>query len=291
MSVPRHVPPINDGRKPPFTLGAQLVSHISVGIQGNQINLQEQLEFLQSTLNQDKTENVGRHLGQAGSQGDYRPLHEQFVYRRRIVVTEDPSLHLVTDDDIIFIQPLQQCLTNVEFFDTHLVPNAKLYRLACGFLYSYTKLIKYRSDWRIANDLGLIQDVTWEQWQAFKFSLQTENCLNNQKRYKYGELRLEDLNNIIAKASWPRYSEYHPARSNFFSTYAIRYAAILAFTFTTASLTLSAMQVSIQQPGPSCPEMLSKISFWFSVSIMVIVGCAVILMLWVVWLMAIYPRV
>jgi hypothetical protein len=45
------------------------------------------------------------------------PLHLQIVKGRKILVTENPKLHLVWWDNVIFIKPVPTCLFNWAFWD------------------------------------------------------------------------------------------------------------------------------------------------------------------------------
>lgn len=73
-----------------------------------------------------------------------------------------------------------------------------LYRCVLGFLFSYTALIAYQSDFDIAKATGLLpKSVSWKYWKQL-----TEEFLPHHSyaalnpRYWYGELRLTRLNNV-----------------------------------------------------------------------------------------------
>ena len=271
-------------RCPPFEAETQLnsTSLIPPLIPGQYIPLTESSRFLHSSLTQRKANAIHRHLWHAGTPGLFRALHEQYVFRRKIIVSEDPSLHLVWFSDIIYIKPLPPCLTNHEFFQEHICGDDSRYRLACGLLYSYIKLIQYESDYKIAINLGLVrsENLTWEKWQQFRLSLlntiKADPDIINE-RYLYGELRLSRLNFIYAFRQFHpsgyhnAYIQYIPYFSRYFA------AAILVFAF--ASVSLSAMQVAIQVPGIHIPTMLATTCYRFSVAALIAVVAMLITMI------------
>ncbi|KAK2035734.1 hypothetical protein LZ31DRAFT_589635 [Colletotrichum somersetense] len=77
------------------------------------------------------------------------PLHRQRVKRRAIVVTEDPKLHLVWIHDRVFVKPLPRYCYRVR-------------KAILGYIRTYRYLVRYESDFRIAQepDLELIPSAT-----------------------------------------------------------------------------------------------------------------------------------
>src|SRR5437667_3423709 len=188
---------MNDGRviagnrSPPFSLSAQLNSEpINSVIPGEYINITTATTFLITSLTQEKANAIFQHLWFAGKPQNFRALHEQHVFRRAIIACEEPSLHMIWHNDVIYIKPLPPCLTNYEFFKQHVCPNDEVFRLACGFLYSYTLSVRFESDFRIATKAGLIREsnLTWEKWQQFRLSAKAFFDANPNvidKRYRY----------------------------------------------------------------------------------------------------------
>lgn len=156
-----------------------------------------------------------------------RPLHQQRVMLRDIVLTEQPDLHMVWSGGRIFIKPLPRYLLDHRFWCqylickpdclcsrrpiqpdtmtkcTYVVPTCthrKLYCCATGLLLSYTSLISYESNLHMAKDLHLLpSNLHWSTWVRFVGQLlKPENKSNINRRYEYGELRLSRLNEIYS---------------------------------------------------------------------------------------------
>ena len=244
--------------------------------------------FLESTLSQSKMDKIYKYLGKAGRRQEYRTLHEQHIYDRKIIITESPCLHLVLKNNTtIFIQPLTPCLTNYSFFKNHILKDEKLYRLACGFLYSYTKLIKFQSDFRIARATGLIpNDWEWKAFEKFRFSLLSHPSLgqNIHRRYNYGELRLGPLNNAFMISTERKGEPYHGCDDVLTEASVIRLAGILAFVFAFNSLILSSMQVALAQPPESCPIAVRRAAFWYAILMLIFLAVAALVLLGYAWI-------
>lgn len=265
---PNRLPP-----PPPFTSKTQLNNEPpKLLIPGEYIPSSTASEFLRHSLSQSKANLIYNHLWFAGTPEKYRTLHEQAIFTRNIILSEEPHLHLVWFKEAIYIKPLPPCLTNFEFFQQCCC--GEQYGEACGLLYSYTQLIRYESDFVIAKEKGLLRGdaITWRQWQAFRLELKSKldgrwDILD--KRYRYGELRLSRLNFVYTlkcreiKGYHNAYTRYAPYFSRYFT------GAILIFAF--ASVTLTAMQVAIQDPAPSVSPVFARTTFRFSVTMI----CAV----------------
>src|SRR5271155_3145901 len=275
-------------RPPPFPVEAQLNSESLDGglLPGEYIPLATCQPFLHDGLTQSRANIIFPHLWFAGAPGNFRPLHQHLVFRREIIVCEDPGLHLIWFEDRVFIKPLPQFLTNHEFWMKYVVVNDETYKLACGFLYSYSQFIRYESDFRLAAEKGLIRDkeLTWEKWQRFRLCLLDVFDRNPDimdKRYLYGELRLSRLNLIyfikfrrcnLYYGYWNRHTHYGPIFSGYFAT------AVVIFAF--ASITLNAMQVATSQTATNVSPILLTTSYRFSVAILIaIVAIMVVIMI------------
>lgn len=258
---------------PPFTKETQLNSESADPlIPGEYILSRTASGFLKSSLSQSKANAIYNHLWFAGTPGKYLTLHEQAVFARKIIISEEPHLHLVWFKEAIYIKPLPPCLTNFEFFRAYCC--TERYGEACGLLYSYTHLVRHESDFVIATEKGLIRadGITWRAWQAFRMEVKSKldgklDVLD--RRYKYGELRLSRLNFLYTlrcleiKGYHNAYTRYAPYFSRYFT------GAILIFAF--ATVTLTAMQVAIQEPASSVSPVFARTTFRFSVTIL----CAV----------------
>lgn len=192
-------------------------------------------------------------------------------------------MHLVWFSDAIYIQPLPPCLTNYEFFlqrvcvSAHERGSQELFGLACGLLYSYVKLVKHESDFRIAVEKGLLraEGLTWEKWQKFRLPLKKffrEHSSVIHRRYQYGELRLSRLNAIYFLA-FGEVQGYHNVYTRY-APYFGRYftAAVLIFAF--MSVTLNAMQVIMQTFPPNVPS--SFVTACYRASIAILFGVGII---------------
>jgi len=263
---------------PPFPVEVQLNSDseslAKSLVPGEYTPLATSQQFLRSSLNQSRANKIFRHLWFAGALGNFRPLHQQIMFRREIIVCEEPNLHLIWFDDQIYIKPLPPCLTNHQFWTRFIVVDDEMFKLACGFLYSYARLVRHESDFRIAMEKGLIrgESLTWESWQKFGtcvLGVLEGNFDIMDKRYQYGELRLSRLNIIYLfrflrfdfNGYWNRHTRYGSIFSRYFAT------AVVIFAF--ASITLNAMQVAISQTASDVPSLLLKTSYRFAVAILI----------------------
>ncbi|RGP81418.1 hypothetical protein FLONG3_563 [Fusarium longipes] len=166
--------------------------------------------FLLTDLETWKIDRIYSHLWFAGGRLlRARSLHRYSVSRRQVVITENPSEHLVSDYSVIFIKPLPEYLLSHEFWDHHLSDDKSLHSAACGLLLSYTWLIAYKTDFNMARDLSLLPEgLTWDAWTRFANSfldhLEASDTQLISQRYLYGELRMSRLNYIykIIPALW-----------------------------------------------------------------------------------------
>lgn len=180
-------------------------------------------------------------------------LNSQVGKGRRILVTEDPQLHLVWLQDRIYIKPLPKCLLSYEFCSEVLLGMSSEKRLhrpelveaALGYLRTYRYLIRHESDLHIAqrDELRLVpQDVTWEQISRFLADLASIRDEAVSPRYAFGELRLSRLN-FYGKFILRRfhYERVHVQYCSYFGQF---YAPLL-FVFGLFALALNAMQVEL----------------------------------------------
>lgn len=182
------------------------------------------------------------------------PLHRQRVKGRRIVISEDPKLHLVWYYDKIFLKPLPQYLLSYQFWETYLDDNnqqlqqhksRRLRQNALGLLRSYFLLIRYESDFHMAQDdeARLIPSkVTWTAFCHFKSKFDQIQDQHVSPRYSFGEIRLTRLNFyckfILNRWQYQRMqAQYGPYFSQFYGP--------LFFVFGILSIALSAMEVQL----------------------------------------------
>lgn len=133
--------------------------------------------------------------------GAPRSLYYQKLLRREIVIAEELDLHLVWAKSRVFIKPLPDFLLNYDFWEKHISRQPQLHRAASGLLYSYCGLIRFRHDLQMAQEYRLINtNVDYRAWTEFTravlSSLDPNDMETMEKRFRYGELRLNRLDTI-----------------------------------------------------------------------------------------------
>ncbi|KAK8244692.1 hypothetical protein HDK90DRAFT_408178 [Phyllosticta capitalensis] len=160
------------------------------------------LDFLETELSVDKLNFIHNWMWFVGRPMPPRPLHRQVLLTRSIIITEEMDLHLVwTARQKIYLKPIPRFLLSSDFWSSHILYCKQRQRLvgcALGFLFSYAALIAYESDYRIAQNEGLLpRELTWPAWRKFvKYLLENHTYSSINPRYHYGELRLGRLNKI-----------------------------------------------------------------------------------------------
>lgn len=250
------------------------------------------------------------------SSANVSPLHRQRVKGRRIVITEEPKLHLTWMNDRIFIKPIPAYLLSLNFWNTYLDPtflpcgqrprtpqeNLRLERLrkwSIGYLRTYAHLIRYESDFRIAHEEHLLpKSVSWAAIRRLNEELlrfaDSSVCL----RYHYGELRLTRLNFyakfLLGKSAFQR---IYPQYNEYFA----RFYAPLLFAIAMVSVMLSAMQLEVNTEQLATPDGFGVgiwvFCKWFSIVVFVATSftcallCLVLLTkLYKEWRTALYDR-
>ena len=142
---------------------------------------------------------IHKHLWIAGLERPARPLTEQSVLGRQIVVTEQTDLHLLWISGRIFVKPLPDFLLCASVWDEYICRDAQLYEQSLGLLLSYVWLISHKNDFRIAQSHGLISEsISWKSWNGLVTSMASRMDFNKRDkvniRYRFGELRLNRVN-------------------------------------------------------------------------------------------------
>ncbi|KAG9765049.1 hypothetical protein KCU99_g9887, partial [Aureobasidium melanogenum] len=306
-------------RTPPFSRDAQLEDSLDhVPMQDATLpgyprvkldDNRDTADFVRRDTCCDRLEKMARHLWllSTHSGANVTPLHRQSLRGRKVVVMEDPGLHLVWRHDCIYVKPMPKYLLSHVFWNDFLVvePTAllsdrrKIIAAALGFLRSYFYLIQHESDLRIAqqDELQLLpRTVTWERFCSFSDSFGAISDDEVSERYQYGELRLTRLNFwALPLLGQMVYQDFGLQYSDYFSPF----FAPLLFVFATFSVLLSAMQVALAVEALDSRRWVTfwNVSRWFAVvsiflSIVPIVG---LLILFVVkfgneWVFAIRHR-
>ncbi|KAL2141434.1 hypothetical protein VTI28DRAFT_2434 [Corynascus sepedonium] len=84
------------------------------------------------------------------------PIHKHLQKGRKIVLTEDPNLHLVWNYDTVYIKPLPHYLLNHLFWNKYLAPGSEHRDMALGFVRSYERLVRYPVDFLLAKEARLL---------------------------------------------------------------------------------------------------------------------------------------
>lgn len=216
--------------------------------------------------------------------GNISPLHRQRVKGRDVVVTEEARLHLVWLRDRIFVKPLPGYLASHVFWRRYLSGGSdvtdperrdRVRRAALGFLRTYMHLIRYESDFHIAQELRLVpQAWTWEGFADFTEALARVSDGEVSARYAYGELRLARLNLyaplLLGRARFQRVEHHRDA-----AAYVARFYGPILFVIGVASVVLSGLQVAVAVEGAVA---LQAAALWFSVLVM-LGSCVVVVVL------------
>jgi hypothetical protein len=166
--------------------------------------------FLQRELVTSRLDAIGPRLWLIAKQDSSHvsSLTHQHVRGRRIVITENPELHLVWIYNQIFLKPLPKYLLSHAFWEYYFssktspirndAEKVKIMKAARGFLRTYAYLIQHKSDFLIAGDEKrrlLPKNVRYTNFIRFITTCQqyiTDEDVS--PRYAFGELRLSRLN-------------------------------------------------------------------------------------------------
>jgi hypothetical protein len=208
-------------------------------------------DFVKSELDVSRLDRIEDRLWLAGRLQNIRPLHRQKLLGRTILPTEQADLHLLWQDDKIFIKPLPAWLIDQEFFQNNVRASPAL-PAALGFLHSYLLLVSYEIDFILAQELHLLpSDLKWKGWLDIVHDL-VPNFLDNEltvaPRFHYGELRLSRINWIYKLDTRFRFRHfcrgYHHS-SQTYRSFLNRNFGWLLVVFVYFTILLTAMQVGL----------------------------------------------
>ena len=163
-----------------------------------------------------------------------------------------------------------------------------LHSCALGFLFSYTGLIAYESDFHLAKSSNLIPfTITWSNWQAFTSQFLANHCYAAvNPRYWYGELRLSRLNKVYRFKKGALLRGYSKVDDNAFYDGVLRdNFAILASVLAYVAIALTAMQLGIATDELGHSTAFQRASYGFTVfsivvpmivSVMIFLGVVVL---------------
>ena len=238
--------------------------------------LPNDLAFYAAELDVSRLKALYNHLWLAGLERPARPLHYQLALGRRIVVTENASLHLLWEADRLYLKPLPDWLLNVEIWESVLCRDVDTHESANGFLLSWLWLVCYRSDLKIAHEMGFIDaSIDWEAWTRFVREVMQRLDYRTLKgvhvRYRRGELRLQRVNFVYRITGLRRkirvervlrgynYGYHHYA--SFFADNVNWMAAVAVY----AALVLTAMQVGLATDNLKGDKTFNSASYGFTV--------------------------
>ena len=195
---------------------------------------------------------------------------------------ENPQLHLVWFHDQIFIKPVPKYLLSHAFWQYLTTQPDVLQRSVIGFVRTYSHLIRYESDFRIATreEYGLIPDddgegrITWERFARFIEWFDKVGDERVNPRYCYGELRLSRLN-IYTKMFLGKltFHHMHPQWRSFFGQI---FGPLLSL-FAVLTIVLNAIQVELAAEPVLSPTgrwlAFAEFSRCLSVMVLVLTAC------------------
>jgi hypothetical protein len=162
----------------------------------------------------------------------------------------------------------------------------RLYKCALGFLLSYTALIQYESDFRIAKDAFLVpESVTWLSWRKLvKQLLSEKNRGNFNMRFRFGELRTDRLN-LIYRFRYGSTRGYKFGYHNYSTFFHDNLAPIVSF-ITYIAIVLTALQLGLSTDILGDNETFQWVSYVFAIFSILsplvfvgLIGCGFVILL------------
>jgi hypothetical protein len=211
----------------------------------------EMLTYCLDDLDTPHLNALGEKLWRAGPTPDVVSLTQHAVLDRKIQITEDPSVHLLWVEGILFVKPLPAYLTSYAFWayltdattrDIGSGERERLIATSLGFLKTYAHLIRRRSDFNLARRHELLGVTSFEDFITFIACFDELPTSAVSSRWRYGLIQLDALNfhSILLTRRW------HLNRfESRYSTYFSRFFPVVLFIFALFSVMLSAMQVII----------------------------------------------
>lgn len=252
----------------------------------NQTTLDNIPDFLQGDLDLTRLNDIHDLLWMAGRPLITRALHRQKLIGREIIPTEQMDLHMLGDEDMIFVRPLPFYYLSHGFWRARLCgKDIPLYSAACGFLLSYDWLIRSESDFHLAKELRLLPvtepPIEWVHWQRFIVSFRTHINSDHRTfgwvnmRYLFGELRLKRINTIYRLM--PRFGLKHFVRGylygyNRYTQFFQRRIAWMLILFVLMELVLSGMDVGLSVDRLVETPAFVNAAYGFSIFAMVLVA-------------------
>ncbi|KAL5051151.1 hypothetical protein BDW71DRAFT_203175 [Aspergillus fruticulosus] len=253
------------------------------------------ITFVQLDLSVERLTKIQRYLWLAKSVAHPQPLSTIISLSHKITLDENIAMHLVwADRQHIHLKPFPRYLLDSRFWSTYLVcnetcpgtcteaqdgteteteavctcPRPALYKDALGFLFSYLTLIRFESDFIIAQDHSLLPpNLTWETWRSIVQQCLQKGVIHSQSinpRYCLGALRLSRLNKIYAFRYGSVLRGYRGQYKYTMELFQENVAPISAMTIYIA-LVLTAMQVGLATDLLGSNTAFQKASYGFAV--------------------------
>lgn len=204
-------------------------------------------------LDTPQLNHLGDKLCWVGPSPEIVSLSQQLVLDRTIRITEDPAVHCLWVEGIVYLKPLPAYLTSYAFWEylydgaiegDDLEGRERLRETSLGFLRTYAHLCQRRSDFNLArrHDLLPLQggNLTFEAFVAFISAFDSVPDKAVSSRWRYGLLQLDALNfhSAIHLRRW------HLNRfESRYTTYFQRFFPVVLFIFALFSVARCAMQV------------------------------------------------
>ena len=255
--------------------------------------------FLKKELGVDRLNRIHYWLWLVGRPMPPRPLYYQKALGRELVIHEQADLHLVWDEQRIFLKPVPRYLLDENVWrdvlsckgaceevvlhgnhiprslpqvtgmvdpEQYYCERCSLRRLATGFLLTYASLISYEHDFHIAKSSFLIpSEMTWLQWrQIVRRVLDPDKKRDINLRYHYGELRLGRLNKIYRLTLRAPIRGYLYGRNTYHQFWNANLGRI-ATAFGYIIVVLTAMQVGLATERLNKSEAFQRASYGFTV--------------------------
>jgi hypothetical protein len=244
--------------------------------------------FLSAYLDLSRFHAIRKMLWLIAVHGAPRSLYYQKFLGREIVITEELDLHLVWAKSRILIKPLPDFLLNYDFWETYICCEPRLYRAACGLLYSYCGLIRFGHDLKVAQECHLVNtDFDYRAWAEFARTIlpnvNPKNPDTMDTRFQYGELRLNRLD-IIYRYSPYKFSissilqGFPHALTESYVPYMDQYNNVVS-AFGVIVIILSAFNLSLTAHSKSPERNLQQAAYGFAIFAMIL--CAVLIGLFI----------
>lgn len=237
--------------------------------------------YLTQELNFARLNAIHSHLWACGRPLKARALHRHLMIGRRIVITEQADLHLLTNDDIIMLKPLPTYMLSREVWISYICTDDGLHKAACGMLLSYIWLIRSVNDFKLAQAESrrlIPEGLTFPEWRRITMEsleyIDADTLHQVNRRFQFGELRLGRINKIYRLD--PRFLLQNFVRGylyqyNRYGPFLQRNVSWILGVSVLFSLGLSAMQVGTGVSGLRDDDRFNQASYGFVVFVCVLV--------------------